>query len=481
MSLLLAERLDNQRPTRQHLPQGKVASSGPDVVEFAASAGLFLDDWQAWVLDEALAERADGLWAAFESALIVPRQNGKGSILEALEIYHLFVLRSSLIVHSAHEFKTAREHFLRMQSLIKGCPELWDQVRPGSGGYIHTGAGSESIGLAPSAGGARLNFIARSRGSGRGFSGDLVVLDEAFNLPIEAVGAMGPSLSAMPNPQVWYTSSAPHADSKVLHGVRNRGLAETGKRLFFAEWSNAPGVDPEDESAIANANPGYPHRLTPENISAERDMLRDLGDELIRERMGVPSMEDNGAGVFGPGKWAGCLYPKSQIDGPVSLALDVAPGMAFASFAAAGTCADGLGHIELAERAPGTGWVVDRAKSLAAKWGRPIAIDPKGPVAGLIEDLEAAKVPLLKMPDGQMQAACSTLQERVQAGTIRHLGQQPLDDAVAGAQIRVVGDAWRWTRTGSSVDISPLVAGTVAYWATQQTTGPSAYISLNNL
>src|SRR6185369_12142675 len=180
MSLLTDVRQGAQRPTHVHLPAGKVVSSGPDVVEFAASAGLFLDDWQAWILEEALAERADGRWAAFEAAVIVPRQNGKGSILEALEIYHLFVLRSPLIVHSAHEFKTAREHFLRMQRLIKDCPELWDQVRPGSGGYIHTGAGSESIATAY---GSRLNFIARSRGSGRGFSGDLVVLDEAFNLP----------------------------------------------------------------------------------------------------------------------------------------------------------------------------------------------------------------------------------------------------------------------------------------------------------
>src|SRR6185369_11420919 len=111
------------------------------------------------------------------------------------------------------------------------------------------------------------------------------------------------ALSAMPNPQVWYTSSAPHADSKVLHGVRNRGLRGQGDRLFLADWSNEPGVDADDLDAMARVNPGYPHRLTPENIEAERDMLRELGDEFVRERLGVPSAEDNGAGVFGPGKW----------------------------------------------------------------------------------------------------------------------------------------------------------------------------------
>ena len=46
-----------------------------------------------------------------EVALIVSRQNGKGSILEALELAALFlddfIPPRGLILHSAHEFKTA--------------------------------------------------------------------------------------------------------------------------------------------------------------------------------------------------------------------------------------------------------------------------------------------------------------------------------------------------------------------------------------
>jgi hypothetical protein len=52
-----------------------------------------------------------------------------------------------------------------------------------------------------------------------------VYLDEAFHLSTETMGALMPALSARPNPQVWYTSSAPHASSDVLHSVRRRGLA----------------------------------------------------------------------------------------------------------------------------------------------------------------------------------------------------------------------------------------------------------------
>jgi hypothetical protein len=41
-------------------------------------AGLILDPWQQFVLVNALGERADGRWAAFEVGVDVARQNGKG-------------------------------------------------------------------------------------------------------------------------------------------------------------------------------------------------------------------------------------------------------------------------------------------------------------------------------------------------------------------------------------------------------------------
>jgi phage terminase large subunit-like protein len=471
MSLLLDVKRGAQRPRVEHLPPGRATSAGAEAVELAASAGLILDDWQAWVLDEALAERTDGQWAAFECGLIVPRQNGKGSILEALELAALFLFEERLIVHSAHEFKTAREHFLRMQTLVRSSPELDAQVK-----YIHTGAGTESIGLRN---GARLNFVARSRGSGRGFSGDRIVLDEAFNLPEQSIGAMLPALSARPNPQVWYTSSAPHADSHVLHALRRRGMSDHGGRLFFAEWGNDPEVDPDDLAALASANPALGIRISVEHCENEREAMRELGDEFVRERLGVPTAEDSTSGIFGPGVWPGLADPASKIDSRFALALDVAPRMAFASFGAAGFRHDGLAHIELVERAPGTGWVVAKAKTLTEKWRLPIWIDPRGPVAGMSKELRDAGIPVEELPDGQMTKACAALEEKARKGTIRHLGQRPLDDAVAGAAVRIVGDTWRWSRTSSKVDVSPLVAVTEALAvASEPSTGPAEYITL---
>src|SRR5262249_19645500 len=146
--------LGDQRPRLWSVPPS-VWSEGERVAELSARAGLVLDDWQAWVLDQGLGRREDQMWAAFEVALIVSRQNGKGSVLEALELAALFLddFGANLILHSAHEFKTAAEAFLRIRALVADNPVFERRVE-----RIRTAAGAESIELKN---GKRLRFIAR--------------------------------------------------------------------------------------------------------------------------------------------------------------------------------------------------------------------------------------------------------------------------------------------------------------------------------
>jgi hypothetical protein len=75
--------------------------------------------------------------------------------------------------------------------------------------------------------GNRLKFKARTvGGAGRGFSADLLVLDEAMLLPEQALDAMLPTLAARKNPQVWFTSSAGTPDSAALWRIVKRGRAK---------------------------------------------------------------------------------------------------------------------------------------------------------------------------------------------------------------------------------------------------------------
>jgi len=48
--------------------------------------------------------------------------------------------------------------------------------------------------------------------------------------------------------------------------------------------------------------------------------------------------------------------------------------------------------------------------------------------------------------------------------TLHHLGTPELQSAIAGSIKRPLNDRWAWHRVNSSVDISPLVAVTLAQW-----------------
>jgi phage terminase large subunit-like protein len=295
--------LGDQRPRLRSVPPS-ASSEGDRVAALAEAAGLDLDDWERWVLAQGLGRAADGKWSAFETALIVARQNGKGAILEALELAALFLddFGVELILHSAHEFKTASEAFRRVQARIDNHPSFRRRVR-----QVYLQRGAESIELKN---GKRLRFIARSGGSGRGFSADLVILDEAYELGDAAMAALLPTLSARPNPQIWYTSTAGLPTSSQLGLVRARGVRGDDPSLAFMEWSADPaGYDPADPRCWAQANPGLGIRITPEYIVKERAAM--AAAEFARERLSVGDYPSDGGAweVLGQDAWSACATP----------------------------------------------------------------------------------------------------------------------------------------------------------------------------
>jgi len=169
-----------------------------------AEVGKPLDPWQAlWVCDS-LGLRDDGYWSAFESALLVSRQNGKGGGTEAVELAGLFLFRDQIIMHSAHLFKTAKQSFQRLVDIINGSDWLTRRVK-----RIVRARGDEEIELLPKYGGGRLLYFSRSGGAGRGFTGDKTIFDECAYLTIEQYQAATPTLASSPTEQVNAKRSQP--------------------------------------------------------------------------------------------------------------------------------------------------------------------------------------------------------------------------------------------------------------------------------
>ena len=450
-------------------------SLGSECVSFWRAAGGELFDWQVAVIDGMLSLDADDRWVSSNDGLNVARQNGKGVILQAIEVFCAFELGYRVVMHTAHEFATSQEHQLRLEDFIQAAPELHARVKD-SGGYRHAN-GQESINLKS---GCRIIFKARTMGGGRGYSGDLLVWDEAMVVQDAVVGAQKPMLRASKakhGPKVIYAGSA--VDQEVhVHGVnfarmRKRGIDHADKVAWF-EWS-APVEQLADLTADLL---GDRHLWRAANPSIEDGLISEetMADELASMPTRTAAVELLGIGdwprtdglselVIALEQWIALTDVDSKMLGSPCFAFDVTPDRSMGTIVAAGKRADKRVHVEVIDRRAGTGWIAARLAELV-KTHRPVGVvcDATSPAGSLLPELATLDVQVEPVTSSDHAKACGLLFDLVEQEALRHLGTPELLNALRGATTRPLGDAWAWSRKNSAIDISPLVAATLAVW-----------------
>lgn len=477
-------------PRISYLPKGN-SDLGKGAVELAAEAGLELDGWQAYSLEESLRVGADGRWASFEFGECVPRQNGKGGIIEARLLASLAILESGLSIYSAHNFDTSLEHFRRLEYLITETPRLAKQLKGGSRGLKHS-HGEEGIEFS---GDRRIRFRTRTKGGGRGFACDgVLVLDEAMVISEAMFGALFPIMSGktleQPGPQIWYAGSAVdqaiHEHGVVFSRVRERAIKGEATRLGYLEWS-VEGDDPSqvppnvlaDKAAWAQANPALGIRIAADYIEHTEFGAMDPRTFAV-ERLGVGDWPrtDHTATVLDLIAWAKLEDAASKALDPVCFAFDVSPDR-FSSVAAAGRRADGLWHVEVIASRRGTDWLPGYlAERTRRNRTTAVVCDSVGPAASVVPAVEAAGVQVETVSTGEYGQACGRFVDAIDEASFRYMPSVELAGAVRAAQTRPLGDAWAWTRRGSSSNISPLVSVTLALSAAMTTPATTPMIVL---
>ncbi len=440
-----------------------VYSHADDAAFLASSYGLVPDDWQFAVLDAWLGERRDGKWAAGRCGLAVPRQNGKNGALEVVELYKMVGL-GRRILHTAHEVKTARKAFVRLASFFENervWPELAALVKE-----IRKTNGQEAIVLTN---GASCEFVARSRGSGRGYTVDDLVCDEAQELTDEQLEALLPTISSAPsgNPQMVFTGTPPGPGSpgEVFTRTRQAGVLGRDKRLAWHEWSVEGDVDIADRELWALTNPSLGRRLSAAVI--EDELAQMSADGFARERLGRWA-SDSHSSVVDMAAWIDGAVPMSP-DGRVAYGVDMSPDRSSLCITVAVQPVVGPVHVEVAAHRPtslGTSWAVEW---LVARWSAAAAvvIDEYSPAMSLKAELETRRVDVTVTRTNEMARACGMFVDAVRDGGLTHFDQdQLLDKALAGAKKRGIGAAggWGWDRRDASVDLTPLVAATLALY-----------------
>lgn len=465
-------------------------SAADDAVDLAAVAGLSLYPWQEHVLRGSLGEREDGRWSAFRTCLVVPRQNGKNAVLEARELAGLLLFNEGVIIHTAHEFKTANNSMIALMNRIKASP-LLSEVKGGAGMTADDdlrdidGFRTGNNPAITMKNGNKLQFAARSGGSGRGFTGDLVVLDEAYALKSAEMDALLPTMAAKSidgNPQVWFTSSAGMLDSDLLASLRAQAQKDSPGRLAYYEWSTEDDVDPLDRDGWYEANPSLGYRISEEFVQDEYDTLvGETGNDegFKRERLGIWA-KLGGGGIIPQKPWAESAGDALTIEtdtreqGRVAFAVDIPRSRDSASIVMAGELSDGRTSIVLIDRRVGTDWVAERLAELKTQYN-PVAIviDELAATGTLLGELRRLRIRVWPVKYREYMRACGALFDAISQLKIAHTSQQELNDAVAGAG-RKDGEStlWKWAAS-SSVDISPLVAATLAFAGLHRRSGKS--------
>ena len=461
--------IESQQPTVRVAPRAR-DSYGPDAGFLCSSYGLTPDPWQQLVLDDWLA-RKGGQWASLTIGLAVPRQNGKNGIIEMREVFGM-VGRGEKILHTAHEVKTAQKAFKRLKHFFGNekndpgakFPELNALVED-----VRNTNGQEGIFLKN---GGSVEIVARSKNSGRGFTVDTLIFDEAQEMDEEDLEALLPTTSAAPkrDPQWIYTGTppGPKASGAVFTDKRAEALGGKSHRLAWHEWSVSGEVDLDDRRLWYLTNPAMGRRLSIDVAAGERTNLSD--DGFARERLGAWE-EASSSHVINPDDWARCADAASLPASRFVLAIDVDPEQARGSVAFAGLRADGLVHVELDEQRQGTGWIAAYVADRCARNNiAAVVVDERSPAAALLDELKRRKVRrLVTTRSGDMASACAQFYQATVEGQLRHTDQPQLTSALMVARKRPLEDRWAWNRKSADADITPVVAATLAAWGAQTT------------
>ena len=458
----------------------------PQMNGWLESVGVVLDPWQRRDLGLWLTVDSFGNWAGTEWGELVARQNGKGEILLAYDLLHLFVIRRKdkkhkTVVHTSHEVKTNLEALQKLEAVVRAEPSLMARVS-----QIYTGNNEQGIRLKPRPGqrrGDRIKFIARSKNSGRGFTADVIVYDEAQELGQASYRALSYTATTVKNRQEIFTGTVPEEgvnDSEIFEGVRDRGRAgvERFARTGWIEYAPKGADDPElarsidlaDEANWEAANPAIDVRVFRETTAEELERDRSPNKEgFARERLSIwpnrPEVEVERLSDLDVGVWESNADESLKLARPAVLALAVGRGGQFATIAAASRTEDDRIFVEHKATERGTIWVADALKLLKAELGDAlIVLDPKN-ASSVIVDLQRLGVKFLPMNMDEIAAAFTMFIEGVNDGFIVGRGQQEVADSLRFASHRRIGRAGEtWEASDPSKPISHAQAVTWAAW-----------------
>jgi hypothetical protein len=418
--------------------------------------------WQRLVADVAGELDPDTGRLAYGTVVVsVPRRGGKSILTLATSLQRVALVELGRAWYTAQTgtdasttFRDAWEPIVARSPLAKAY-----KVRLSNGSQSFTDRHS----------GGMLSIFAPTESAVHGQDVDLATIDEAWAFTVpqgEAVeSAVRPAMATRPYPQLWIVSAGGTLESTYWdqHLVRAEEHAAGGGRHGVAlfDWGAGPDDDPADPATWAAAHPAVGHSIDVGFLAQERVAVGPAEfDRAYLNRWSRPSSLGT-SGVIDPAAWSAAADVAADLRPPVVVGFDVAPDRSSAAVAAASIDAAGRVVVTVVDHRPGVGWLAGRITDVPAAV-LVIGDSLGGAATGAALAVYGQAVELVSASD--LARACGVFVDAVHDGRLAHHAQAPLDDALAGAARRWFGDAWAWSRLRSDVDITPLVAATMAVY-----------------
>ena len=446
---------------------------GAKIAWVAKQLGWDLMPWQRAVADVACEiDPATGRLFYQTVVVTVMRQQGKTSLLLPVWAHRAVSwpnVRVAWTMQSAQaaRSKWAEEHVPRIQA-----SPLAKLLEPGSKG-VRMQNGSEHVKFTN---GSMQTLLASTMSAGHGDVVDLGMVDEAMAQRDDRLHqALKPAMktrhgAGMPGAQLWVVSTmGPDGESVWFNAQVDAGRAavEQGTceedRICYVEYSAPEDADPGDPAVWRACMPALGFTVEESTIRAEYREALLVPDGLAGFRRQALNQRtaQRADPPFPLEVWDSCLSDAVRPVEGLVWAVDVSPDQASAAVGVAWRRPDGVVQVQVVDARPGVGWLPGRVAELRERWQGVWVLDPRGASGS-----QAAGWPGVTVSAGQVRQGCAELEAAVRSGRLGHFGQPELRAALEGAVRRPSEDGgWSWARRRSAVDISPLVAVSLAHGA----------------
>lgn len=410
--------------------------------------------WQQQVADVGLEyDPETGLPAYPKVVVTVPRQSGKTVLCLSWMVWRA-MQDKSLIAYTAQTGQDAKQKLVNDFIRLLADSPLRILVSRTWKSPAYTAIEFKN--------GSKIEALTTSEEAGHGKTIHMTVMDEAFAHEDNRLEqALIPAMLTIPDSQQLIISTAGTEKSVYLKRQVESGRAAVAEGqtegVAYTEFSADRDSDYTDPEVWKSCMPGIGYVTTVSKIRDALVSFQSSADENGFRRAYLNEWTASDDRIIPAQVWAQVVNPKTVPTGNLVFGVDVNPERTAASV---GVC-DTAGNVELAsyERVSG---LVDRVTNLSRKHGAPVAIDNGGPAASIIPELKSNGVLVLEYNGRDLANACGRFFDLVADQEISVRPRDVLEEAVAGATRRALGDAWAWGRRQSTTDISPLVAITLA-------------------